>query len=188
MAVLLNIKSVPAYKEISVKVDGTKFPTTFGIKLYSNSKLEDVKKEFSKIALNSELDKAQAELTELQTSGDKTSDGYYNLRDALRQKISSLQDLVEQRSLEFYKKQILFIKNATLSYEKDDGTLQDVTVLDSRTVVELEPLWKTPEECLSVLLDIYLDNSSIGGSLIQEITQYIFNLSIETTEKIKNSK
>lgn len=187
MAVLLNIKSVPAYKEITVKVNGVKLPTTFGIKIYPNTKLEEVKKEFSKIALNSELDKAQAELLDLQKSGDKTSDAYYQLRDNLRDRISDLQDLVEQRSLAFYKQQVLFIKNATLSFAPEEGAPEkDVTVADTRTAVELEPLWKTPEECLSVLLDIYFDNSAIGGSLIQEITQYIFNLSLETSEKVKN--
>lgn len=186
MAVRLKVKHVKPYKEISPEVGGKKIPTVFGCKVYEASELQEVRKQFQDLMSNPDLELVLAKLQKLEETGDKADESFYEQRAELRSLIDSYSDLKEVETLEFYKRQILFIKHASLELEDADGKSKDLSIADSRTVAPVESLWETPDECLAVLLDTYLSVPSLRDSLIDKITNIILNINIE--EKIKNSK
>lgn len=184
MAILLKIKNVKAAKELFPVVDGKKLTTSFGMKVYSAKELPEIKEKFRKLAINDQLEMAQAQLEKFETAEDKSEETYYSTREAMRSKIAALRDKQEADSIAFYKQQIIFIKNATFAVQNDDGTVSDLVILNTEEVKPIESLWSSSEECLAVLLDVFFDNNSIRDSLITLITDFIFDLNL--AEKIKN--
>ena len=109
---------------------------------------------------------SQAPFVEITTSStDKSKDiiiGFkkYSLT-ALQSKFETLAALDEASLETQLRSEILYLKNASVS-EYDDETyelIQEINIPDTRKVTPLEDFWKDKDECLAVLLDIYLDSS-----------------------------
>lgn len=180
MAVKLHIKQIKPVMEISPLLEGRPLLTKFGVKVYDSDELEQVRAEYTETASRDTLEQALAQLMELENNGDKTTEEFYTQRKQLRTKIN--EESEHQRKLleEFYKKQVVYIKNATLT--DDEG--KEIKVDNTENVKAIESLWETPEECLAVLLDIYFGAPSLKDSLSQKIVETILNL--PTEDKIKN--
>lgn len=84
----------------------------------------------------------------------------------------------------FIKGEILYVKDINLTIE-DNGIAKELKVADTRTAKPNEPLWVSPEECLSVLVDSFLESAPYRGSLIAAQQKALANLEIKDGE-IKN--
>lgn len=83
---------------------------------------------------------------------------------------------------------ILYIKNAEVK-EVDDETFEvsnTIFVKDSRSAKPIEPYWGSPEECLSVLVDMYFGSLPWKGSLITAYVKTLYNIDYKEAE-LKNS-
>ena len=183
MSIKLVINNVKPYKEVSPEIDGKKSTVSFGIKQYEVSELAQVREDFRNLAVNTELELTLARVTKLEEEGDKTEQDFYDTRENLRKVINSLVKQQEEASIAFYKSQILFVRNASISIE-EDGVSKSIQIADTSKASRVESLWNTPDECLVVLLDAYFENTSIRDSLITSISNIIFNISSEA--KVKN--
>lgn len=180
--VKLNIKHVKAFKEVSPSVDGKNLTTVFGVKLYSAAESKAVQKEFKELLANEVLEIANAKLARHEQEGDKAEDDFYTLRKEHQASIEKLAAEQEVAIHNFYKSQVLFIRNASA----EDSNGKAIVIADSRTANPIESLWSTSDECLVVLLDAYFNVPSIRDSLISKMLEVIFN--IYSDEKGKNSK
>ena len=192
MAVKLRIKSIADYIEVSPEVNGVKQKVIFGIKTYGAKEQQEIKRRYIDLFSNNELELTNARLQEFLGDevnpglGDRTSPDYYTQRNEYLDKITSLSEQKDLEKEEFFREQILFIKNASLQEEDEDGKVTDLSIPDTRSVKPIDSLWKDEKECLVVLLDIYLDNPSIRESLIESIVGNILGSLVK--ERIKNSK
>lgn len=186
MAIKLNVKYVKPYREVSPIINGEKSTVLFGIKVYNADEIEDVHKEYSELFIQPELQKALAQLRKLDEVGDKTSDDYYDEHARLQDTIAACSAASKHPQLDFYKSQILFIKRASLEIEDEKGKSKDLVIADTRTAEPVDSLWSSSDECLVVLLDVYMQNLTIRESLTKLITDTIFNLNISNEAKGKN--
>jgi hypothetical protein len=85
---------------------------------------------------------------------------------------------------QFIKDEILYIRDVNLTIE-DTGIIKELKIADTRSAKPNEPLWGTPEECLSVLVDSFLESAPYRGSLIAAQQKALANLEIKDGE-IKN--
>jgi hypothetical protein len=179
--VKLNIKYVKPFKEVSPEVDGKKLSTIFGVRLYNATESKVVQKSFKAILANEELERANAKLARHEAEGDKAEEEFYTIRKDMQNAIEDLVAAQEVAVHNFYKSQVLFIRNASA----EDTSGKDITIADTRTAAPIESLWANEEECLVVLLDSYFNVPSIRDSLISKLLEVIFNF---TEDKAKNSK
>jgi len=103
-------------------------------------------------------------------------------------KASAAPRISEEEALEsisqFIKDEILYIKDVNLTVE-DNGIAKELKIADTRSAKPNEPLWATPEECLSVLVDSFLESAPYRGSLIAAQQKALANVDIKDGE-IKN--
>ena len=182
MAIKIHVKNIKPFKEISPEVQGKKLPVTLGVRVYSSEDLKEMRESFRKLISNPELELYLAKLEKLEKEGDKAEETFYEERKQLQDKIDSLVTNQELLSSQFYKSQILFIKNASIEIE-EDGKVKDMIVPDTQTVTPIESLWENPEECLAVLLDAYFSVPPIRDSLVSKITDVILNFQSEAKTK-----
>lgn len=183
MAIKLAIKNVKPYKVVKPIIDGQKSAMEFGIRLYNPIEAEALNKEFSALALNNELRMASAKLDKWVAEGDKTTEEYFTTEQALKDVVEQLATAQRDKINQFYRDQIVFVGNVSTTVT-ENGVDKDITVIDSRTVQPIESLWSTPEECLAVLLEAFMEVPSIWDSLTPTILAVIFNNYKE--EKVKN--
>lgn len=111
----------------------------------------------------------------------------YNLSE-LQSKFEVLGSMDEQALEAHLRKEILYIKNASLT-EYDEDTfevIQEISIADTRKAIPLEGFWTTKEECLVVLLDTFLDSSLWKSSFYDSYNQSLTaDLSLEEAQ-IKN--
>lgn len=184
MAVKIRVKSVKPYKEITLDVKN--IDAVFGCKVYDSKELKEVRNTFQNLVGNEQAERLIAQLQELETKGDRTSEEFYEQRNYLRTTLDNVTESREQETKEFYKSQILYIRNAVIEVEDEKGASKDIRVADTRSVTPVESLWESSDECLAVLLDAYLSIPSLGDSLISKISETILNINLE--DKVKNSK
>lgn len=103
-------------------------------------------------------------------------------------KASATPRISEKEALEsisqFIKDEILYIKDVNLTIE-DNGIAKELKIADTRSAKPNEPLWVLPEECLSVLVDSFLESAPYRGSLITAQQKALANVDIKDGE-IKN--
>jgi len=107
----------------------------------------------------------------------------YDLETA-QQKLDSFKDLPDNETNSVIKSEILFIKNAEVK-EVDEETYivsRTIPVKDSRTAQPIEPFWANKDECLSVLVDMYLASTPWKGSLISSFIKTLYNIDFKETE------
>jgi len=75
----------------------------------------------------------------------------------------------------FIKGEIAYLKQIKLDLVDENGATKEITVLDTRTVKPNETLWGTPDECLAVLLDLYLASAPYRVSLISAMQKALLN-------------
>lgn len=86
----------------------------------------------------------------------------------------------------FISNEIVYLKDIqNLTLQDESGKEIELKVADTRTAKPNEPLWGTPEECLSVLVDLYFDSTPYRGSLIEAQQRALANVDIKDGE-IKN--
>ena len=87
----------------------------------------------------------------------------------------------------FLKDQIVYIKQASFELEDSEtGKTIKMTVPDTRTVKPYETLWETPDECLSTLVDAYLQWASWRVSLSIAAQKALIDIGISEEAKVKN--
>lgn len=109
--------------------------------------------------------------------------------DEANTKIEILKDLLESaktdqslqlKELDSYlEKEIVYILKATLNVEEDSKT-KELTVTDTRVAKPIADLWENGEECLSVLLKMYLSSSPYRLALILAAQKALFNSDFNT--------
>lgn len=179
-------KTSKAFKEVPADVKGVKNPIVLGIKLYGKSDKAALQAEYKKVSSTKELDKAQAFLKKHDEEGDKTTDEFYDIRDAMLADIEALSESYVAQLTEFYKKQVLFLKNVAITIADDKGVESVLTIADTRVVEPVESLWVDSNECLAVLLDYYFEEEAYKDSLPGIISSTVFNYTLKKEEKAKN--
>jgi len=185
MSIKLVVKNQKPFTEVVVDAKGIKSSITVGIKVYSHSDIAKVRKEFKKVLTNAELELKTAELTKWEAEGDKTDPSFYVKREELQDAIEESAEEQAEALMAFYKKQITHIKNASLEYSKNGETV-DLNVADSRKAIPVESLWEDPSECLTVLLDTYLNYLPFRDSLTSKVSSVVFNIDIKEQASLKN--
>jgi hypothetical protein len=84
----------------------------------------------------------------------------------------------------FIKSEIQYLKAVGLEYE-EDGKNKKLHITDTREAKPFEGLWETPDECLDVLLDMYLGSAPYRLSFIENLSKAFVNRDFEE-DKIKN--
>ena len=181
----ISIKTTKPFTEHKVQATGgVKDNITIGVKAYTESELNKIRKTFQEI-LNTT--KVERWLKELALVKEDLSLSYDELDSKTNTLTDSVEEATEKRTKEldtFYKSHILFIKNASLSLD-DKDKVTDLLITDTRDAKPIDSLWDDGDECLVVLLDIYLDNPSFRESLQTTITSAVFNIDLKG-EELKN--
>ncbi len=179
-------KESKAFKEVAPEVKGIKNPITLGIKIYGKKDKDTLDAEYKKVSYSKDYEIAQALLKQHEELGDKTSEEFYDIRETMLEDIKRLSEAFVENLNAFYKKQVLFIKNASITVADDTGTESVVVIKDTRVVEPIESLWANSSECLAVLLDYYFEEDAYKDSLSSTISSTIFNYSLKKEEKLKN--
>ena len=181
---VLKIKTSKPYVEREVKAKDIDSKFTIGIKVYPVSEGRKLLREYSKLAGVTQASKSIKELEELKDNTELS-------QEELELKFNEISDTIDNLTTEqsekfdtFYKKHVLFLKNVSLVLE-EDGVDKTMSIPDTREAAPIESLWNTPDECLVVLLNLYLDDGFFRDSLINTITSVIFNIDIKG-EELKN--
>ena len=75
----------------------------------------------------------------------------------------------------FIKNEVIYLKGITLELANEDGSFKNYPIADTRTAKPYEGLWESPEECLAVLLDMYLSSAPYRLSFITALNKALFN-------------
>jgi hypothetical protein len=185
MSVLLKVKNQTSFDEITVNIPGNKTPLVIGVKLYSNSELTNLRLQYKDVLQNDEQDKFQAKLNDLRDTGDRTSDDFYTEQAVYERLVTDAALEKDASIINFYKKQITHLKNASLQYEDEAGKIVDLIVADTRVAPVVESLWSDSEDCLVVLLDLFFEYPGLGDSLITNIGNAVFQSNINDKQKAK---
>jgi len=88
--------------------------------------------------------------------------------------------------LAFIKDEISYLlKVEVITIDSTTKAKTTVKIADTRTAKPIEPLWETPEECLSVLVDSFLACAPFRGSLAAAQQKALLNTDYKDNE-IKN--
>jgi len=181
----IAIKACKPFTEHKVQAsDGIKDNITIGIKAYPESELSVIRKNFQEILNTVKVERWLKELASVKEDLSLSYEELDTKTSFLSKSVEDATDLRVRQLDAFYKQHVQYIKNATLSLT-DAGKTVDLLVADSRDAKPIDSLWDDGEECLVVLLDIYLDNPSFRESLQTTITNGIFNVDLKG-EELKN--
>lgn len=105
---------------------------------------------------------------------------------------SILEDIQEESNLnsetlnKFIKDEIVYLKTAKLELsDSETKTTKELLVADTRAAKRVETLWETPDDCLDVLLNLYLASAPYRVSLISSMQKALLNNDYENAE-VKN--
>ena len=100
-------------------------------------------------------------------------------------KLKTLQEIMEDATSgdslvqieldKFIKNEIVYLKQIRLDLVDEKGNPKEFTVQDTRSVKPYETLWESPDECLAVLLDLYLASAPYRVSLISSLYKALMN-------------
>lgn len=85
----------------------------------------------------------------------------------------------------FIKNEIVFLKQIKLDLADENGSSKELSIADTRTVKPNEGLWESADECLAVLLDMYLGSAPYRLSLITALQKALLNNDYSEAE-VKN--
>lgn len=180
----IQIKTSKPFVERKVQAKSLKESIIIGVRSYPEKEMAEIRKEYLANFSTVKLSRWVKELEELRenTSLSET---------VFDEKVSFLENAIAEKNQsfasfqnEFCHKHIVYIKNASLSLE-ENGKKTDLLIPDTREVKPIESLWETPEECLVVLLDMYLDSTSYQDSLYSATPSAVFNTDFKG-EELKN--
>jgi hypothetical protein len=181
----IAIKTTKPFTEHKVQATGgIKDNILIGIKAYSESELAKVRKNFQEILNTTKVERWLKELTLVK---EDLTLSYEELDAKTDFLTSSVEEATDKRIRDmdtFYKSHILYIKNASLTID-DKGKVSDLLISDTRDAKQIDSLWDDGDECLVVLLNIYLDNPSFRESLQTVVTNAVFNIDLKG-EELKN--
>ena len=86
----------------------------------------------------------------------------------------------------FIASSISYIKNASISGEDEEGKSTKLLITDTRSAKPLEDFWESSEECLSVLVGMYLDCTPWKSSLNAGYQKALINTEVDDGGKLKN--
>jgi len=75
---------------------------------------------------------------------------------------------------EIIRKSIVFIKHLSLPIEDGDKTYT-LNIADTRTAKEFEGVWTSPEECLSICLDVLFESQACRFAIINAYPKALNN-------------
>ncbi len=183
MAIKLYIKTSKPFSEKLVQAVGIKDNITLGIKAYTNTELDVVRKEFQTAIDTTKIVRLLKELEEIKESKELSYSEIDGKVLTLTELIEEANEAQKQTLQDFYKSHVLYIKNASLSTEDSEGKVTDLLIQDTREAKPIESLWVDKDACLVVLLDMYLDSPAFRDSLVQVVTDSVFNINIKETER-----
>ena len=181
----ISLKSTKPFVEKRVKAKELAESILVGIKIYSEKELDGIREEFLLLSNGSKLERLNKQLHAVSTSLNLSESQIEEQVVELQSQIKLLTQEQKDKILEFYKKQVLYIKGAKLNFEQADGTDVEINIPDTREVKPIESLWTTSEECLYALLDLYLDSPVYKDSLKTTIMNTVFETNL-FAEQSKN--
>jgi hypothetical protein len=184
----ISIKTSKPYVEkvIQASLNGKELRDniTIGVKVYNGDELDDIREEYLENLSTAKVLRWQKQLQELPEKVSLSEEDFDTEVKFLEESIKTWNKNYTKHVLDFCKKHVCYVKNASLSLEIDDKAT-DLLIADSRDVKPIESLWETSDECLVVLLDIYLGHPSYKDSLINVIPKLLFNTDFKDGE-LKN--
>lgn len=90
----------------------------------------------------------------------------------------------DDKSDDLIKNEIVYLKDVKLEIE-ENGVTKDLHVADTRTAKPIPTLWETSEECLAVLLDVFLNSAPYRVGLLEASTKALINNDYSSAE-VKN--
>jgi hypothetical protein len=179
----LFIKAQKPSVEKVITAKGVKDNVTVGIKVYSNSEIDTIRKNFQSMLENIKVSRLLREVELVKEDNDLSISETESKLEELYSLIDVYQEEQKDKLHAFYREHVLYLKNASLAYEDDLGKRVDVLVADTREAKDNESLWEKPEKCLPVLLDIFFDSPYYRDSFITTITETILNYSDKEAER-----
>lgn len=171
------IKASKPFIEKTVQGKGVKENFKVGVKVYSEADLEPIRKDYLQNVDTKLIARYNAKLKAL-TENTAISDEEYEEESArLESAIETATKELTNYSKQFYIDNVVYLKNVSITV---DG--KDILIQDTRDAKPIESLWSTPEECLAVLLDLYLGSFYFRDSLPLAISKAIFGTDVKGEE------
>jgi len=174
---IISIKSAKPYIEKLVQAKGVKDNILVGIRVYSDKELKDIRKDFLTNFSTVTLARTQAKLEALKSDLSLSDEEFDKQVATLENTIERANETILINQKEFTLKHVAYIKNASLSVDGDN-----LLIADTREAKPIESLWNTPDECLAVLLDMYLESPFFKDSLSTAVSDAVFKTDIKGEE------
>jgi hypothetical protein len=175
---IIAIKSTKPFVEkvIQGKFNGKdlKENITIGVKVYDGSELESIKEHYLNNLSSAKITRWQKQLEALPEDLTLSEEVFEEKLTYLESSINNWTKNFTKNMEDFCKQNVSYIKNASLVLE-EGGKNIDLLITDTREAKPIESLWATPDECLAVLLDMYLEHPAYKDSLQLAIPKLVFN-------------
>jgi hypothetical protein len=181
----LSIKSCKPYVETKANKLGSKEFIKVGIAVYKESERDEIRDKYLSEFSTTLLTRWGYELEELAKDTSISEDELEQRTEALERKISLRTKEFGDTKDDFCRKHIAYLKGVSLDLE-EDGKVTELLINDTREAKPVDGLWDTPEECLVVLLDIFLDSVYYRSSLHDVVRDAVFTSDFKGLEA-KNS-
>lgn len=100
---------------------------------------------------------------------------------ALQETLENIEDTSKLE--EAIKAEVVYIKQAKVTlFDEEKKTEKELLVQDTRTAKLVETLWENSDECLAVLLDLYLSSSPYRVSFMSGMQKALINSDFENAE------
>jgi hypothetical protein len=183
----LFVKTEKPFVEEIVKSADKKNHITVGIRVYKDSERSELLTDIQDTAHAIKIERWQKQIFALQNDVELTDDEIDLKVKELEDKIRNAVNEQKMKYDEFYRTHVLYIKNASITGTKEDGSTIDINIPDTREAKPVESLWESGEECLAALLNVFLESSSYKDSLQKAVFSVVFQTNFEEA-KGKNSK
>ena len=106
----------------------------------------------------------------------KETEGKFTALQEILEDVQNENNLNSDALNKFVKAEIVYMKAAKLElYDNIKDTIKELSIPDTRTAKPVETLWETSDECLDVLLDLYLASAPYRVSLISAMQKALLN-------------
>lgn len=181
MTISIAIKAERPYSEQKAKAKHSQDTVIVGVHAYSEKELKKIRKDFANANNTNKITRLTRELEKVQSNENLSEETIEDRVEELTSQIEEVTDKQTEDLRAFYKSHILYLKNASLTLNTPEGT-KDLLIADTREVKPIESLWAKPSECLSVLVDMYLDSAAFRDSFTQAILTGVFNVDFKALE------
>ena len=173
----ITIKSSKPFIEKLVQAKGIKENFKVGVRVYSDTELEPIRKKYLNGLNTKNIKRRQAQLDAITEDLSLTDDEFM-------EKSSELEAAIEEGTAnllacqkQFLHENVMYIKNASIVI---DG--KDTLIADTRDAKPIEGLWDSADKCLAVLLDTYLSSFYFRDSLPTAINKAVFGTDVKGEE------